>query len=878
MSPPLVVRRSLAYRLGLAIVLFSSLLALFSTAVQLFFEYRRDLSAIDATLDQIPRSHVAAIVSSLWVYDLALIDTQLRGIKNLPEIGYVGIRKNDGQIIDLGGQRVRDGLVREFSLSHRHRGEDRYLGSLVVDISMGGVYRRLWDRVLVILVTQTAKTFVVSIFIVVLFYFMVGRHLQAMAEFARTLGLHNLRRSLQLSRSKKADDELATVEKAINGMRSNLLSEIEAVKTAQASLAESEERFRTLAANIPGIVYRCTPTAPWRVEFISESILEISGFASHEFISGDMSYGRLIHPDDIERVDGEVSRRVDAGQFFSIEYRLVDKNGGEHHMFERGMAVYGEKGEPLWLDGVIFDLTENKQTERKLLERELLLHSIIKNTSDAIFYKDREGRYLLANTATLRAVGRSEEEVLGKTDAELFPSESSEIIRKNDLSVIESGQSLIAEESLKTAYGDTFWQANKSPLFDNDGQVLGLVGISRNITELKAAQRRNEDLERRFLQTQKMETVGRLAGGVAHDFNNMLGVILGYSEMALASVKDDPPLREALEEIDKAARRSAALTNQLLAFARQQTVAPRLLDLNQAVPGMLKMLCRVIGEHIVLAWQPGSAAMMVMIDPTQVEQLLVNLCVNARDAIADTGHITISTALAASDHPFVGEPQEVPAGDYVLIEVGDDGIGMDKDTLAHLFEPFFTTKEIGQGTGLGLATVYGIVQQNGGGIHVASVPGQGSKFTIYLPRTQGEVCSETTIVAPRPVGGGECILLVEDEPMLLAMTRTMLERQGYQVLAAGGPVEAARLAEERGMDISLLITDVVMPEVNGRDLAATVLAHCPGIPCLFMSGYTADVIAHHGVLDSGVHFLQKPFSSQELAIKVREALHARYGH
>jgi two-component system, cell cycle sensor histidine kinase and response regulator CckA len=878
MSPPLVVSKSLAYRLVLAIVLFSSLLALFSTTVQLFFEYRRDLSAIDATLEQIPRSHVAAIVSSLWVYDLALIDTQLRGIKNLPDIGYVGIRKDDSEVIDLGGQRVREGLVREFSLSHRHRGEDRYLGTLVVDISMEGVYRRLWARVLVILVTQTAKTFVVSIFIVVLFYFMVGRHLQAMAEFARTLGLHNLRRPLQLSRSKKADDELATVEKAINNMRSNLLSEIETVKTAQAALAESEERFRTLVANIPGIVYRCTPTAPWRVEFISESIKEISGFSSHEFINGDMAYGGLIHPDDIERVAGEVRRRVDARQFFAIEYRLVDKDGDEHHMFEKGMAVYGQQGEPLWLDGVILDLTEHKRTERKLLERELLLHSIIENTSDAIFYKDLQGQYLLANTATLKAVGRSEEQVLGKTDAEIFPGDSAQIIRQNDLAVIESGQSLIAEESLKTAYGDTFWQANKSPLFDSDGRVLGLVGISRNITELKAAQRRNEELERRFLQTQKMETVGRLAGGVAHDFNNMLGVILGHSEMALASVKDDPLLREALEEIDKAARRSAALTNQLLAFARQQTVAPRLLDLNQAVVGMLKMLSRVIGEQIDLAWQPAGGIMMVNIDPTQVEQLLVNLCVNARDAIADVGRITISTRLAASSHPFIGEPQEVPAGDYVVLEVDDNGIGMDRDTLAHLFEPFFTTKEIGQGTGLGLATVYGIVQQNGGGIHVDSVPDQGSKFTIYLPRAQGELSPETTIVAARPDGGGECILLVEDEPMLLAMTRTMLERQGYQVLAAGGAMEAVRLAEERGVTISLLITDVVMPEVNGRDLAATVLAHCPGIPCLFMSGYTADVIAHHGVLDGGVHFLQKPFSAQELAIKVREALHARHDH
>ena len=878
MPAPTAFSKSLAYRLGLGIIVFSSLLALISTTIQLFFEYRRDLSAIDATLTQIPGSHLAAIVSSLWVYDLELLDTQLRGIANLPDIGYVGIRKGDGQVIDLGGRRVKDGLVREFPLAYRHRGEDRLLGTLMVDVSMAGVYHRLWDRVVVILVTQTAKTFIVSIFIVVLFYFLLGRHLRAMAAYARSLGLHNLENPLRLSRRGSPDDELGLVETAINNMRGNLLEEIEAVRAAQAAVVAGEERFRTLVGNIPGIVYRCQPLAPWRVEYISEPIEEISGYARHQFLTGELAYGSLIHPEDIARVDGEVRRRVEAGQAFAVEYRLIDKGGGVHHMFEKGTAVYGEGGAPLWLDGVILDLTEHKKVERTLLERELLLRSIIENTSDAIFFKDHQGRYVLANTATLQAVGRGETEVIGKTDAEIFPSESAEIIRGNDRRVLESGRSLMSEERLTTSYGDTYWQANKSPLFDSEGRALGLVGISRNITELKAAQRRNEELERRILQAEKMETVGRLAGGVAHDFNNMLGVILGHSEMALSELQDGHPLRETLEEIEKAARRSAALTGQLLAFARQQPITPRLLDLNEAVTGMLKMLRRVIGEQLELSWLPGPGAKMVCIDPTQVEQLLVNLCVNARDAIADTGCITIETGTVHFDQPPGCEDQELPAGDYVRLTISDDGKGMEQETLAHLFEPFFTTKETGRGTGLGLATVDGIVKQNRGFIEVVSRPGQGSRFTVYLPQARGEQGVQQAVASASPTGGGECILLVEDEAMLRAMSKTMLERQGYLVLAAAGGKEALQLAEKEGMAIDLLITDVVMPGMNGRDLAATLATRSPGLACLFMSGYTADVIAHHGVLDSGVSFLQKPFSAKELAAKVREVLDAHHHH
>jgi CheY-like chemotaxis protein len=333
------------------------------------------------------------------------------------------------------------------------------------------------------------------------------------------------------------------------------------------------------------------------------------------------------------------------------------------------------------------------------------------------------------------------------------------------------------------------------------------------------------------------------------------------------------PIQADLEAIKKAAHRSADLIRQLLGFARKQTVAPKVLDLNNTLAGMLRMLQRLIGEDIDLVWVPKAGLWPVKIDPSQIDQLLANLCVNARDAITEVGKMTIETENIVFDEDYCADHQGFVLGDYVMLAVSDDGCGMGQDVLEHLFEPFFTTKEVGKGTGLGLATVYGIVKQNEGFINVYSEPGKGTTFKIYLPRFGGEVVEPSVEITKKtPKGHGEMVLLVEDEAMILDVGRGMLERLGYTVVTAGTPGEALRQAFAHADAIQLLITDVVMPEMNGRDLAKLITDHKPGLKCLFTSGYTANVIAHHGVLDEGLAFLQKPFSLKDLAFKVREAL------
>ncbi len=405
--------------------------------------------------------------------------------------------------------------------------------------------------------------------------------------------------------------------------------------------------------------------------------------------------------------------------------------------------------------------------------------------------------------------------------------------------------------------------------------VKCILSITRDITERKRAEEEREQLQAQLLQAQKMESIGRLAGGVAHDFNNMLQAILGNVALATEETPPSNPIWEHLVEIQKAAERSAALTRQLLAFARKQTVSPKVLDLNDTVAGMLKMLQRLVGENIQLAWLPGSNLWPVKVDPSQVDQVLANLIVNARDAVRDGGRISIQTSNVTVDNAQARAHAEWNPGKFVQLSVIDTGCGMDEATKAHLFEPFFTTKAAGKGTGLGLATVYGIVKQNRGFLGVQTELGRGTTFQIYLPRAVSTSLPAEESARAGLLRGTETILLVEDEPQVLVLGQRILRQYGYHVLAAQLPEEAIQLATSFSEPIHLLVTDVVMPGMNGRELSERLTTIKPGLKCLYMSGYTADVVAHEGVLEEGVQLLQKPFTIEALTQRVREVLEGR---
>jgi len=510
-----------------------------------------------------------------------------------------------------------------------------------------------------------------------------------------------------------------------------------------------------------------------------------------------------------------------------------------------------------------------EQRTSELLESEARSWGILQVALDGFWIIDRKGRILNVNSAYCRMSGYSRKELIQMTIQDLETVQTDDEVLAHAKKVLE-GEPVRIETVHRRKDGSLLYidlLAQNLP-----GSNDKLFAFIRDITEQKQSEKAQEKLQEQLVQAQKMESVGRLAGGVAHDFNNMLGVILGHTEMAMDQLEPSQPIKEDLDEIRKAAQRSADLTRQLLAFARKQTIAPKVLDLNDTVTGMLKMLQRLIGEDIHLSWQPGAELWPVKMDPSQIDQLLANLCINARDAIAGVGRISIQTKNVICDEACCYGILDCSPGSYVLLSISDDGSGIDPEIMSHIFEPFFTTKPQGQGTGLGLATVYGIIKQNRGFINVKSEQDKGTTFDIYIPPYSGITPQSMTTFSKAPSGGHETILLVEDESSILKMVGMMLERLGYTVLSASSPGEAIRISKEYGSSIHLLMTDVIMPEMNGRDLADRLLSINPNLKRLYMSGYTADLVAPHGVLEEGVQFLQKPFSKADLADKIRRVL------
>ncbi len=691
---------------------------------------------------------------------------------------------------------------------------------------------------------------------------------------------------------------------------------------AETSLKEREEKFRLLADNTLDVIWTMSPDLEFT--YVNPAVERLTGYTPEEWIGTRLR--SHCDPDEFAIMTRVIEEEIRKGRRHNgtvFETEVIGKDGSPIPVEIHGTVIFDEDGAPLMLQGVTRDLTTRKAFERHILRLNRVLQSI-RNVNQLIVHEhDRQSliekacRLLVENRDYVSAVivltGETgeprawAESGIGErfqalADAfrkgRLPPCCQSDRALENLIVVADRAATcrlcpigdLYADlDALcmplrhgETGFGYLIVSLTKGLVAEKDeqtllaemaGDIAYALGVLQRDLAREKAEKERRSLEGRLLQSQKMEAVGRLAGGVAHDYNNMLSLIIGYAEMALEKVDPARPIGQDLTEILAAARRSADITRQLLAYARRQTIAPRVIDLNETVEGMLKMLRRLIGEDIDLSWIPGADLWPVKLDPAQVHQILVNLCINARDAIPGVGRITIETGKVTFDEAYCADHPGFSAGDYVLLAVSDDGTGMDRELLDHIFEPFFTTKGMVSGSGLGLSTVYGIVKQNEGFINVYSEPGKGSTFRIYLSRHEGAAPELRQPIGEKVAAGlGETVLVVEDEAPILDLTRKMLEGLGYRVMTAATPRAAVVLAEETRTPIRLLITDVVMPEMNGRELAERVRRHHPNVRSLFMSGYTANVIAHHGVLDKGVHFIQKPFSRMELAVKVGEAL------
>ncbi|MBI4876451.1 MAG: PAS domain S-box protein [Acidobacteria bacterium] len=658
---------------------------------------------------------------------------------------------------------------------------------------------------------------------------------------------------LDVTSRKQAEDELRRLNEELEGRVRRRAADLAA---SHARLSEAQSFARLGDWDLDVRANRLT----W-----SRQVYCIFGLSPESHVPSQDDFRARIHPGDVARFDEAGSTLSGSRGPVDVEYRILLPGGDIRWVTSRTFLEADESGQPVRLYGTVQDASDRVRAREELRASEEKFRRIVETATEGIWTLDADHRTTYVNRQMAAMLGWSVEEMLGKSPFDFLDEEGRRVAAQK----LERRRQGVAERfdlRFQTREGKDCWTIlSAAPLYGPDGKYAGALAMITDITERK-------HLEDQYRQAQKMESIGRLAGGVAHDFNNLLTVISGYTEMLLDQVEAGSPVHQSLTQVRKAGDRAADLTQQLLVFSRKQIIHPKVLDLNSVVSDVEKILRRVIGENIDLKTSPGAELGRVLADAGQITQVLMNLAVNARDAMPDGGTLIIETANVALGEAYTKEHPEVTPGSYVQLTVSDSGIGMEQATKQRIFEPFFTTKKAGEGTGLGLATVYGIVKRAGGWIWVYSEPGHGATFKVYLPRVEGPVTVEEAQPGAVSLEGTETVLVVEDEAELREFARLVLTKRGYNVLGAANAEEALLLCESNSGPIHLLLTDVIMPGMNGRQLAERLHPLRPEMKVLYMSGYTDSAIVHHGILDDGVLFLQKPFGAGPLAAKVREAL------
>ncbi len=639
-------------------------------------------------------------------------------------------------------------------------------------------------------------------------------------------------------------------------------------KQAEEKLRKSEERFRRyFELGLIGMAIS-SPTKGW-IE-VNDQLCQMFGYERSELLQ--MSWAELTHPDDLA-ADLANFNRVIAGEVdsYSINKRFIRKDGRVIDTAISAKCLRRADGSVDYFVLLVQDITERKRMEEALAESQGFFHSLVEQLPANVWRKDAEGRYVFVNSRFCRSKGKTADEILGQMASVINSKEMADQAMKEHELIMRTGKSIEKEEFYTQPDGTVrYLHILKAPVFAAEGRVIGSQGIQFDITERKR-------LEAQLFQSQKMETVGKLAGGVAHEFNSILTAIIGQSELLISDLPAGSPLAENATEITKGADRAAVLTRQLLAYGRKQFLQPEALNLNQIITSMSGVLGPLMGGEMVdVNIVPAAGLQLAMADAGQIEQVIMNLAMNARDAMPNGGKLTLETANVTLGQEYVSRIPELKPGGYVMLAISDTGTGMSEKVKARVFEPFFTTKGVGQGTGLGLSTCYGIIKQSGGHISVYSEPGRGTTFKIYLPQVEPQtkipMQPRNSHDLPR---GTETILLVEDDPALRELAATLLRRLGYTVLVAANGIEALSLKQQCDTGhVDLLFTDVVMPHMSGKELSERVRALYPHTRVLFTSAYTENAIVHQGVLDKGVALLPKPFTPSALARKVREVLDA----
>lgn len=853
----------LAVRMVIYVVLASTIITIFTSGFQLYEEYRSEVSSIEMRFNEIRDSNLNIIASRVWVANKDELDKTLQGIIRLPDIAHITVYEDNINISEYGQDPKSNTLKRKFPLIYEFRGAPRQIGRVEITASLENVYRNLFDRAFNIIISNAVKTFIISGFILLLFYNLVARHLQKVANYAEGITIDTLDERLVLERDEndsKHQDEFDVLIDALHLMQFNLKNSISSLSKSEQNLSQTLNSIgdAVIATDTKGCVTRMNPVAE-----------KLTGITFNEAQGRPLNDIFLIYNSKTRlSINNPVAMVLKTGKVAGSASRtlLISKEGSEYQISNNAAPIKNEKNEITGVILVFRNVTEEYLLHEVIKENEEQLQALMNNSSSIIYVKELEGKYILVNRKFEQIFKLKNEDIIGKTAHDIFPVEVADEMVANDQDVLGSQLALHSDEKIPQEDGMHTYSSDKFCLFNSEGKPYAVGSISTDITEKL---KQNELLRR----SQKMDALGKLTGGVAHDFNNMLNVIIGYAEILRRNLDEGSSNAHFVSEIKSAGERGAALTRKLLSFSGQVRSEVALVNINSILKGDINMLSKTMTARIHISMKLDDELWLTVVDKSELEDVILNLSINAMHAMPRNGTLTYLTHNQCLDAIAAEEIGLLDAGDYVRLSIIDTGTGIPKETISQIFDPFFTTKG-DEGTGLGLSQVYGFMERCNGAITVDSVVGKGTEFSLYFPRmhegsTSNETSNDDSDVSSK-LQGTETVLLVDDEAALLALAKNFLKEAGYKVFCAEGADSALWILSRNKIDI--IVSDVIMPGMNGFELAKKVESLYPEIKIQLVSGYAGT----HDTIDKDNRYLKtlldKPYSSDALFTRIRDKL------
>jgi len=853
----------LARRLVLYVVLASTFITIFTSSFQLYEIYNSDISAINKRLKEIGVAYVDTIASRVWVANKEELEREAQNLLRLPDIVNVKVYEANKLILESGTMPGKNVAIKKYQLKYTFRGKRQNIGVLHVAASLSNVYQHLIDQAFTILLGNALKTFLISGFMLLLFYYLIARHLQKIAEHAGNVSIDNLDSTLILDRPDNSGDkrdEFDVLVDSFHSMQKNIINSVTQLSKSEQNLSQTLNSIgdAVIATDEKGRVTRMNPVAE---HLTAWTIDEAKGRLLVEVFP-------IVNAMTRETVISPVEQVLKSGQVVGLANHavLLARDGEEYQIADSAAPILSVDGTVIGVILVFRNVTEEYALHESIRNNEAHLQAIMNNSPAVISVKDLDGKFMMINREYEILLDISDEEIKGKTTYDVFPHEIAEKLVKNDQDVILTRLALSSEEKVPHKDGMHLYSSTKFCLFDSEGQPYALCSISTDITE----QRKQNEMLRR---TQKMDALGKLTGGVAHDFNNMLNIIIGYSEILSRNLDADSSNQHFAKEIKEAGQRGAALTRKLLSFSGQIESTQSRVNINDVLKDDINMLKKTLTARIHINMKMDDELWTTFVDKGELEDAILNLSINAMHAMPDGGNLTYLTLnenLSSIEADNLGL---TAAGSYIRLSVIDTGIGMDEETVNKIFDPFFTTKGE-RGTGLGLSQVFGFMERSNGVIKVYSKAGAGSEFVMYLPRARTEtnisdIGAEESISEVN-VSGSEKILLVDDEVLLLELGKDLFEQKGYEVFCANDGESALWILSRNKIDV--MVTDVIMPGIDGYALARKVNELYPKVKIQLVSGYSSDRLGKEKNNPYTKTMIDKPFTAEVLLTRVRELL------